>query len=203
MYNTDSLVKVNSKYDLSSVSCSDLLVNTSGPGFGEEAYFIDQGANSAQTAFYAYAVYEFPSADQATAYVKGMASAFKRCSSFSAQSSAGGTLQVSMGLGPRSEENVPAANAVVDLRQSATSGGKKISGDLVVSTDGNIVVVESATSTTGGVQTEVNLDSLSQELFTTFAAQEAKWVAGHVPSDYTTSTAAPSLPPASRIGGAR
>lgn len=203
MYNTDSLVHVNSKYDLASVSCSDLLVNTSGPGFGEEAYLIDQGANSAQTAFYAYAVYEFPDADQAAAYVRGMAAAFGRCSSFSAQSSSGGSLQVSMGLGPRSEENVPAADAVVDLRQSAVNQGKTVAGDLVVSADGNIVLVESATSTTNAVPTEVNLDSLSQEMFTAFAAQEAKWVAGHVPSDYTTSTAAPSLPPAGRIGGVR
>lgn len=201
MFNTNSVVRVNSKYDLASVSCSDLLVNTGGPGFGEEAYLIDQGQNSAHTAYYAYAVYEFPTADQATGYVKGMAAAFGRCSSFSAQSSSGGSLQVTMGAGSRSEENIPAADAVVDLRQSATNGGKTVAGDLVVSADGNIVLVESATSTTGSVPTEVNLDSLSQQMFTAFATQEAKWVSGHVPSDYTTSTAAPSLPPADRIAG--
>jgi hypothetical protein len=203
-YNTGSLVKVNKKNDIDSMSCTALVQNAGAPGFGEEAYLIDQGENSAQTQFYGYMVYEWPSAAQATAFVKDMAARFASCGSFTANYD-GASLLVSVSVGPNSAAQVPAADAVVDLRESAKNKGKTALGEFVVSADGNVVLIETDSSATGSLPSTVSLSQLSQTLLDDFAKQEAKWVSGHVPSDYTTSTAvsgAPSLP-AARIGGAR
>lgn len=201
-YKTGDVVSPDNKYNLSSLSCADVLQNAGGPGFGEEAYLIDQGQSADGTQFYAYAVYEFASADQASAYVKALAAKYQGCGNFSVQT-ANGAMNVGLGLGSASETKVPAADVVADLRQSATVNGKKLVSDQVVSADGNVVLFESATSNTGAVPDAVDLDQVSQATLQAFAAAEAKAVADHRPADYTTSTAAPTLPPSDRIGGAR
>lgn len=199
-YNTGSLVKVNKKNDINTMSCSDLVQNAGAPGFGEEAYLIDQGANSADTQFYGYMVYEWPTAAQAAEFVHELAARFTACGSFTANYN-GTSLPVTLSVGPN--PSVPAADTLVDLRDKAVNQGKTAVGEFVVAADGNIVLVETDSSATGTLPTAVSLSQLSQTLLSDFAKQEAQWVSGHVPSDYTTSTAVTGAPsvPADAIGG--
>lgn len=201
-YNTNSLVKVNAKYDPGSESCETALETMGGPGYGEEAYLIDQGQDTSKGEFYSYAVYEFASADQASTLVKQMAAKVAGCGSFSVSAN-NVSLPASLALGPSSEAQVPAANAAVDVRESVTDpNGKKAVGDVLFAAEGNMVLVESA-SGTARVPAEVSLTKVAQAELTAIAKGEAADVAGHVPSDYTTSTAVSEAPtaPAARIGG--
>lgn len=194
------VVKPNTKYQLASMSCPALLQNTAGPGFGEEAYLIDQGQNAAGSEIYSYSVYEFASASEATGFVTGMAAKFKACASFTL-STQKGNVQISMGFGPSSEEQVPAANAVVDLRQAGTIGGHLINSDDVVAADGNVVLIETGSSNTGSMPQAVNLDQVAQTTLAAFAAGQAQFVASHALPDYVTSTAQPPPGSGARIGG--
>jgi hypothetical protein len=201
-FNTNSLVKVNAKYDPGSESCGTALETMGGPGYGEEAYLIDQGQDTSKGEFYAYAVYEFASASQASGLVKAMAAKVAGCGSFTV-STDNGSLPAVLGIGPSSEAQVPAANTAVDIRESVTDpNGKKAVGDVLLAADGNMVLVESA-SGTATIPAEVSLTKVAQEELAAIAKGEAADVAGHVPSDYTTSTAAPVAPSvaAERIGG--
>lgn len=195
-YKTGTVVRVNDQYDLSSMSCTDALQKFGGPGFGEEAYLLDEGQNSGGSALYEYAVYEFASADQASQFVQAAAAKFSSCGTFSVQGN-----PVTLGLGSASETNVPAADAVADLRESATINGSKLASDMVVSADGNVVLLEAGTANNGTTPNLVNLDQVSQATLAAFAAAEAQAVADHAPSDVTTSTAAPTLAPGDRIAG--
>jgi len=201
-YSTDDVVSVNAKYSLTSMSCSDTLQNAGGPGFGEEAYLIDQGENSAATEFYSYSVYEFPTAADATAFVEESAAKYAQCGAFTIQSTSGGSIQASLSVGPSSAAQVPDADASVDLRLSATVNDKTVLGENVLAADGNVVIYESSTSNTGALQTEVNLAKLAQDDLAAFAKGEETDVKNHIPSDYTTDTAAPTVPSdGSRIAG--
>jgi hypothetical protein len=197
------VVTPDDKYDLSSISCTSLLQNAGGPGFGEEAYMIDQGQNASGSQLYSYAVYEFATPAQASAMVSATATKFAACGTFSVSQQGGTSVPVTLAQGAASETNVPAADEVADLRQSATINGKSLVSDMVYAADGNVVLVESGTSTTGSLPNAVNLDTVAQATLAAFAAGQAKAVADHQPSDYTTTTAEPSLPAGDRIGGAR
>lgn len=194
------VVTPDNKYDISSMSCTDFLQNAGGPGFGEEAYMIDQGQNSDASQLYSYAVYEYASPQQATAMVKATVAKYQSCANFSVQAQNGVSVPVSLSLGSASETQVPAADEVADLRQSVTINGKTLVADFVYAADGNVVLVEAGTSNSGQLANMVNLDQVSQATLEAFAAGEAKAVADHQPSDYTTSTAQPTLP-ADRIAG--
>jgi hypothetical protein len=184
-YTTGSVVKADAKYQWPSLSCDQALQESGGPGFGEEAYGLDQGQNSSQTEDFAYGYYLFPSAADATAFVQAAGAKYSGCGSFTSTDS-GSSVPVTLSVG--SAPDVPAANATVDLRQAATVNGKQVVAEFVVSADGNMVVyAESAGN--GSLPAEVSNATVVQKILTAFAAGEASDVANHVPSDYTTSGA--------------
>jgi hypothetical protein len=197
-YNTNGVVKVNAKYDASSESCSSALETMGGPGYGEEAYVVDQGEDSGKTKFWAYAIYEFPSADQASSMVKDMAAKAASCANFSISNN-GTSFAATLALGPVSEAEVPAADVAVDIRESITvANGQKAVGDILLSADGNVVVVESA-SGTATVPTEVNLTQVAQEELAAIATGEATAAADHAPSDTTSALRLPAR--SGKVGG--
>jgi len=193
-YTTGHVVKANAQYDWSSVSCDQALQESGGPGFGEEAYGLDQGENSSKTEDFAYGYYEFANAADAASFVQAAGAKYSACGNFTSTDS-GSSVPVTLSVGSAPE--VPAANATVDLRQTATVNGKKVVAEFVVSADGNMVVfAESAGN--GSLPTEVSNATVVQRILTAFAAGEASDVANHTPSDYT--TAEPSST-ADRIAG--
>jgi len=200
-YNTDTLVEVNAKYSAATESCSTALATMGAPGYGEEAYLIDQGQNTSASTYYAYAVYEFATAAQASELVTAMAAKAVACGSFTATEN-GVSLPASFSIGPNSEATVPAANTAVDIRETVTNNGQKAVGDILFAADGNVVMVESA-SGTGTVPAEVSLTTVAQEELTALAKGEATDVSEGIAPDYTTPTSAPSAPGSSgaRIGG--
>lgn len=173
-YSTGSKIAVNGKYaDVASASCSTILDYTSGPGFGEEAYFIDQGEDSAAQNSYAYGMYEFNSAAQASNLVDELAAKFASCGSFTYSNSSGASAPVTMTVGARSEAaEVTSANTAVDLRLTLTYKGKTDVGDYVFAADGNVVVFATSASTTGTVSTAVDNAKVVQETLAAFTSAE-------------------------------
>lgn len=187
-YTTGHVVKVNAQYAWSSMSCDQALEESGGPGFGEEAYGLDQGETSSKTEDFAYGYYEFPSAADAAAFVQAAGAKYSECGNFTVTNN-GSSVPISMSVG--SAPSVPAANATVDLRQTATVNGKEVVAEFVVSADGNVVVfAESAGN--GSIPTQVSNATVVEQMLTAFAAGEASDVANHTPSDYT--TVEPSIP---------
>jgi hypothetical protein len=198
-FTTGHVVKANAQYQWSALSCDQALQESGGPGFGEEAYGLDQGENSSKTEDFAYGYYEFADASDAAAFVQAAGAKYSGCGSFTSTDS-GSNVPVTLSVG--SAPDVPAANATVDLRQAATVKGKQVVAEFVVSADGNLVVF-SESAGNNSLPAEVSNATVVQQILTAFAAGEASDVANHVPSDYTTaqpsSTADPSA--ADRISG--
>ncbi|HTJ72799.1 MAG TPA: hypothetical protein VL551_34995 [Actinospica sp.] len=173
LYTTGSKIAVNAKYSAASASCETLLDYTSGPGFGESAYIIDQGEDSAKKNSYSYGVYEFSTAAQATEFVKELSARFTACASFTYTNN-GTSAPVTMADGPVSEASeVASGNTVAVLRASMTFNGKSIAGDYVFAADGNVVVFANSFSTTGAVSTAVDNAKVVQEILTAFTSGEA------------------------------
>ncbi|MBR7824944.1 sensor domain-containing protein [Actinospica sp. MGRD01-02] len=192
-YDTGNKIAVNSKYaDVASASCSMILDYASGPGFGEEAYFIDQGEDSAAKNSYAYGMYEFSTPAQASALVNELAAKFASCGSFTYSNSSGASAPVTLTVGPRSEAaEVTSANTAVDLRLTLTYKGKTDVGDLVFAADGNVVVFATSASTTGTLSTAVDNAKVVQETLSAFTSAEA---GGASPSAGASSAAASWTP---------
>ena len=173
-YTTGTTIKAVSKYDASSASCSELTDFTSGPGFGEEAYLIDQGENAAKTVSYSYGAYEFATAAEATTFVKELSARFAACGSFTYTNAAGTSAPVTMSDGPSSEAaEVTSGNTVADLRASLTFKGKTDVGDYVFAADGDVVVFANSFSINGSVDTTVDNAKVVQQILTAFTAGEA------------------------------
>lgn len=120
-FSTGELVFANAKFSWPSMSCTDVVQDASGPGFGEVAYEINAGQNSGKGTYYAYGFYEFKTADQAAAFVRQAAAKFQSCGSFTATLSNGGTLPVTFSLGASSVvAGITSADVAVDLRENLT-----------------------------------------------------------------------------------
>ena len=173
-YTTGTTIKAVSKYDASSASCSELTDFTSGPGFGEEAYLIDQGENSAKTVSYSYGAYEFATAAEATTFVKELSARFAACGSFTYTSASGTSAPVTMSDGPSSEAaEVTSGNTIADLRASLTFKGKTDVGDYVFAADGDVVVFANSFSINGAVDTTVDNAKVVQQILAAFTTGEA------------------------------
>lgn len=173
LYTTGSAIKVNSKYDAASASCNTLIDMTSGPGFGEQAYLIDQGENSAKTVAYSYGAYEFASAAQASTFVEELAAKFASCGSFTYSNSQGASAPVTMADGSTSvAAEVTSGNTIADLRASLTYKGKTNAGDYVFAADGNVVVFANSFTTTGSVDTAVDNAKVVEKILTAFTTGE-------------------------------
>ena len=173
-YNTDNTVKVNTAHDLATESCTEVLGTAGGPGYGEESYMIDQGSNSAETLYFTYGAAVYPTAADATAYIKEMAVRFAACGKFTASAN-GTSFPASTAVGPRSEAAAVAdADAAVDLRETAQNNGGTAVGDLLIAADGNTVVFETESSTTGSLPNVVSLPKLADTLIAAFAQGEAQ-----------------------------
>ena len=173
-YQTGTTIKVNAKYNAASATCNTLIDDTSGPGFGEQAYMIDQGENSAKTVAYSYGAYEFTTAAQASEFVKELAARFASCGSFTYTNSQGASAPVSMGDGPSAQAaaEVTSGNTVADLRASLTYKGKTNAGDYVFAADGNVVVFANSFTTTGSVDTVVDNAKVVQQILAAFTTGE-------------------------------
>ena len=173
-YTTGTTIKVNAKYSAASASCNTLIDMTSGPGFGEQAYLIDQGENSAKTVSYSYGAYEFTTAAQASGFVKELAARFASCGSFTYSNSQGASAPVTMGDGPSTQAaaEVTSGNTIADLRASLTYKGKTNVGDYVFAADGNVVVFANSFTTTGAVDTAVDNAKVVQEILAAFTTGE-------------------------------
>ena len=169
-------MKVDAKYSASD-SCSTILAESGGAGWGEQVFLTDEDVNAAETNFYLYAVYEFSTAAEATAFVKGQAAAYARCESFGL-AGPGGVVPVSMGVAPASK--VPAASTVVDLRESLTAQGGTSVGEFVVAADGNVAVLVGRASFVDRVSIQVDVAQVAESLLEAFAAGEAAHPAGGV-----------------------
>jgi hypothetical protein len=191
-FNTGDLVAPSDLHAWASMTCSQALEATAAPGFGEVAYLVDQGANQAQQAAYTYGVYEFATADQATAFVKQAAAKFEACASFTYSPSSGGSLPVKLAVGPSSEAaEVTSADVAVDLRETLIDGGKTVAGDLVFAADGNMVVALTSAGP-DQVPTEVDNGKIAQKMLAGLTAGEA---ANPTPSGVSTVPAAsPTVP---------
>jgi PknH-like extracellular domain len=196
-YNTDQTVKVNDAHDLATESCTQVLDTAGGPGYGENSYMIDQGENSAETNFYTYGAAQYPSAADATAYLKELATRFTQCGQFTADNN-GTSFPASLAVGPSSEAAAVAmANTAVDLRESASNQGHTVTGDLLVAADGNVVVFETESSTTGALPNVVSLPKLADVLLAAFTQGEAQDSAA---SPAASGAGAPSSTPAPGAG---
>ena len=173
-YTTGTTIKVNAKYSAASASCNTLIDMTSGPGFGEQAYMIDQGENSAKTVAYSYGAYEFTTAAQASEFVKELAARFAACGSFTYTNSQGASAPVTMGDGPSTQAaaEVTSGNTIADLRASLTYKGKTNAGDYVFAADGNVVVFANSFTTTGAVDTAVDNAKVVEQILTAFTTGE-------------------------------
>jgi hypothetical protein len=173
-YTTGTTIKVNAKYSAASASCNTLIDMTSGPGFGEQAYMIDQGENSAKTVSYSYGAYEFTTAAQASEFVKELAARFAACGSFTYSNSQGASAPVTMGDGPSTQAaaEVTSGDTIADLRASLTYKGKTNVGDYVFAADGNVVVFANSFTTTGAVDTAVDNAKVVQEILAAFTTGE-------------------------------
>jgi hypothetical protein len=143
LYSTGSTVAVNAKYSWSSMSCQVVTQESGGPGFGEEAYLVDQGqaGSGSATEDFTYGAHEFPAAAataDASAFVRGAEARYASCGSLCGSFSVaddGSSIPVTVSVG--SAPDVPAANAVVDLRQkSAAYQGYQLVAEFVVAADG-------------------------------------------------------------------
>ncbi|MBR7831320.1 sensor domain-containing protein [Actinospica sp. MGRD01-02] len=172
-YDTSDKIAVNKSHDLSSMTCAQVINYAGGPGYGEEAFLVDTGQNSAGTQLYSYTVWEFPTAAEASEFVKAEAARFASCGSFSANES-GTTVQESTSVGASANAQVAAANTAVDLRLTASAAGRTNAGDLVLAADGNIVVGASSSSLgSAQIPTEVANDAMAEEILQAFTTQEA------------------------------
>ena len=198
-YTTGRVVKANAQYQWPSVSCDQALQESGGPGFGEEAYGLDQGENSSKTEDFAYGNNEYARAADAASFVQAAGAKYSGCGSFTSSDS-GSNVSVTLSVG--SALDVPAANATVDLRQAATVNGKKVVAEFVVSADGNLVVFSESAGNVS-LPAEVSNATVVQQIFTAFAAGEASDVANHVQSDFTTAESSGTSDPsaADRISG--
>ena len=172
-------VKVESKYDISTMACSTFAQNLTGPGFGENSIYLSELANTAETVAYGYAVYQFPTAAQASEFVKATAAKFSACGSFSVSGSGNVTVSVSMGVGSASDAQVAAANTSVALTESiAATSSKTIYAQYVFSADGDVVIVESDASQTTPLPSSPTLASLAQSELAGLAQDEQSAGAG-------------------------
>lgn len=172
LYSTGATLAVDANYSWSSMSCPSVTQESGGPGFGEEAYLIYQGqsGSGSSTEDFTYGAYEFPTAADAVAFVQGAGARYAACGSFSVTSNSN-TLPVTLSLG--ATPDVPAANAVVDLEQSATVNGYHLVAQFVVAADGNMVVYAESDSANGSIPTQVSNAQVVQEILTAFASGEA------------------------------
>jgi hypothetical protein len=172
-YNTSDSLVVNKQHDLSSMTCAQVLNYAGAPGYGEEAYLVDTGQNAAGTNLYSYGAYEFPTAAEASAFVKAEAERFASCGSFSTVESST-TVQATLSVGPTSDAQVAAADTSTDLRLTASTSSKTNAGEMVLAADGNVVVLASSSTLGSAVlPTEVSDAKVAETLLTAFAAQEA------------------------------
>ena len=172
-------VKVESKFDISTMACGTFAQNLTGPGFGENTIYLSELANTAETVAYGYAVYQFPTAAEASAFVKATAAKFASCGSFSVAGSDNVTVSISMNVGSASDAQVAAANTSVALSESiAASSSKTIYAQFVFAADGNTVIVETDASQTSPLPSSPTLASLAQSELTGLAQDEQSAGAG-------------------------
>jgi len=173
-----STVKVESKYNIATMACGTFAENLTGPGFGENSIYLSELANTAETVAYGYAVYQFPTAGQATEFVKATAAKFASCGNFSVTSD-NVTVAISMNVGSASGAQVAAANTSVALSESIAAGGSKtIYAQYVFAADGNTVIVETDASQSSPLPSSPTLASLAHSELTGLAQDEQSAGAG-------------------------
>lgn len=184
---TGSVVKVNAKYAPSD-SCSTVFAETGAEGWGEQAFFTNTVWNSAKQVFYSYAMYEFPTAGEATALAEGIAARYSACGSFP-MAVLGGDIPVHLSVGPAPK--VSGASTTADLRESETDSTGTAVGEFLVAVDGNVVVLVGQSSFADRVSHQVDEAQIAESLLAGFARGEAAYAPGSTQTGQPVETTRP------------
>jgi len=120
-----SLTSGKATYDLATITCATFIQHIGTTGFGETAMV--SGSVSASGQAYDQLIYQFASASQATAFVAGIQALAGRCGSFKATAN-GQSGTFSLQAAPGSPVG---GHPTVELRETGTLGGSKITLDLL------------------------------------------------------------------------
>jgi hypothetical protein len=133
-----SLTSGAAQYPLATISCSNFVQHLGSTGFGETAMASDSIVGSNQA--YDQAIYQFPTAAEASAFVAGISPLAARCPSFSAPitSSTSSTMKMKAAPGD-SVAGLP----TVELVQTATANGSALTLDTLFTASGVDVFVVS------------------------------------------------------------
>ena len=173
---TGSVVKVDAQVTTGD-SCSTVFGYTAAEGWGEEAYFTNTVWNSipSKAVFYTYVMYEFPTAGEATALVRGIAERYSSCGAFP-MAVLGGDIPVKLSVGPAPK--VSGASMTADVRESETDATGTVVGDFLLAVDGNVVVLVGQSSYADRVSNQVDESQVAASLLAGFAHGEAAYVPG-------------------------
>lgn len=138
-----SLETASAKYDVSSLSCSDLWGDANDEGFGESGFAADVYFNDAQTQGFVVEIRQFGAVGAAQAFYRGLTVKLPGCSPFVFQEDNGqfsDTVAPSLGTPPT---GITSASASADVHVVLT-GDQSATYDVVDALDGDdVVTVES------------------------------------------------------------
>jgi hypothetical protein len=175
-HTTGSVVKVDAQFTPGD-SCSTVFGYTGGEGWGEQAYFTDTvwNSNPKKADFYTYVMYEFPTAGQAAALVRGIAAKYSACGA-SSTAALGGDIPIHLSVGPAPK--VSGASVTADIRESETSSEGTAVGEFLLAADGNVVVLVGQSSFAGNASNQVDESQVAASLLAGFAHGEAAYAPG-------------------------
>jgi hypothetical protein len=138
-----TLETASAKYDVSSLSCSDLWGDANDEGFGESGFAADVYFNDAQTQGFVVEIRQFGAVGAAQAFYRGLTVKLPGCSPFAFQEDSGqfsDTVAPSLGTPPT---GITSASASADVHVVLT-GDQAATYDVVDALDGDdVVTVES------------------------------------------------------------